>query len=143
MGTGFRIFLIGDDDSLKRLSMARFERLRRREPGERLLQYIGKSVRCAMVIVEVAGRKPIDINRIDYFMLSFDDDGRIDATHLEKQARLAIETLPSFTEKDPSRHVIDARSRFAKKRYEQEFKWKPTPELQAAIISAILDKEPA
>lgn len=143
MGTGFRIFLIGDDDSLKRLPMARYERLRRREPGERLLQYIGKTVRCAMVILEVADRKPIDINRIDYFMLSFDDEGRLDPNQLEKQARLAIESLPSLTGKDPTRHVIDARSHFARKRYEQEFKWKPTPELQAAIVSSILDKEPA
>ncbi len=141
MGIGFRIFLIDDDDSLHRLSMARYQRLRQREPGESLPQYAGKRVRCAMVVLEVAGRKTIDINHIDYYMLSFDAEGCIDTTELEKEARLAIEILPSFTEKDPSKHVIDARSRFAKKRYEHEFKWRPTPELQAAILYAIFGKE--
>jgi hypothetical protein len=39
--------------------------------------------------------------------------------------------------------VIDARTHFAKKRYEHEFKWTPTPEIQAAIVSEIFNKEPA
>ena len=143
MGTGFRIFLVDDDDSLHRLPMARYQRLRRREPGESLPQYAGKRVRCAMVVLEVVGRNPISINHIDYYMLAFDDQGYVDAAELEKEARLAVEVLPPYIDEGQSGRVIDARTHFAKRRYEHEFKWTPTPEIQAAIVSEIFNKEPA
>jgi len=142
MGTGFRIFLVDDDDSLHRLPMARYQRLRRREPGESLPRYAGKRVRCAMVVLEVVGRRPISMIHIDYYMLAFDDEGRIDPAELEKEARLAVEALPPIDE-EKSERVIDARTHFAKRRYEHEFKWTPTPEIQAAIVSEIFNKEPA
>jgi len=142
MGTGFRIFLVDDDDSLHRLPMARYQRVRRREPGESLPQYAGKRVRCAMVVLEVAGRNPISINHIDYCMLTFDDQGYIDTAELEKEAHLAVEALPPIGEEESGR-VIDARTHFAKRRYEHEFKWTPTPEIQEAIVSEIFNKEPA
>jgi len=143
MGIGFRIFLVDDDDCVHRLPMARYQRLRRREPGESLPQYAGKRVRCAMVVLEVVGRNPISINHIDYYMLTFDDQGRVDAAELEKQARLAVEVLPSYIDEEQFGRVIDARTHFAKRRYEHEFKWTPTPEIQAAIVSEIFNKEPA
>ena len=145
MGTGFRIFLVDDDDFLHRLPMARYQRLRRREPGESLPQYAGKRVRCAMVVLEVAGRNPISMSHIDYYMLIFDDEGYVDTAELEKEARLAVEILPPYIDIDEvqSERVIDARTHFAKRRYEHEFKWKPTPEIQAAIVSEIFNKERA
>ena len=112
--------------------------------GESLLQYAGKRVRCAMVVLEVAGRKPISMNLIDYYMLTFDDQGRVDTAELEKEARLAVEVLPPYIiDEEQSGRVINARTHFAKKRYEHEFKWTPTPEIQAAIVSEIFNKEPA
>jgi hypothetical protein len=36
------------------------------------------------------------MNRIDYYMLAFDDQGRIDPAELEKKARLAVEVLPPY-----------------------------------------------
>ena len=50
-GLGFRIFFIDDNDSLKRISMAQYERLFRRERGECLKQYTGKRVCCAIVVI--------------------------------------------------------------------------------------------
>ena len=82
MGTGFRIFIVNDDDSLRRLSLAKFERLRRRDPEERLPEYAGKRVRYALVVMEVENRKPVGINLIQYGYLPFDSEGRFD--HGEK-----------------------------------------------------------
>ncbi len=96
-----------------------------------------------MVVLELAGRKPISMIHIDYYMLAFDDEGYIDPAELEKEARLAVEALPPYIDEEQSGRVIDARSHFAKKRYEHEFKWTPTPEIQAAIVSEIFNKEPA
>ena len=54
--------------------------------------------------------------------------------------RLAFEAMSSLSpilkEEHPGK-FIDARSRFAKTRYEQEFKWSPGPEIQKAIITAV------
>ena len=62
MGLSFRVFFFDDDDSMHRISLARYERLFRGE--ERLSQYAGKRVRCAMAVVEVEGRTPVSIARI-------------------------------------------------------------------------------
>ena len=82
MGMVFRIFLIDDNDSIHRLSIARFDRLLRHDAGEGLAQYAGKRVRCAIVLLEMMGRKPVAINHIDYPMLLFDVDGLIDTAEL-------------------------------------------------------------
>lgn len=50
MGLGSRIFIVNDDGSLKRLSMARFERLFRRDLDERLSHFAGKRVKYAHVL---------------------------------------------------------------------------------------------
>jgi hypothetical protein len=142
MGTGYRVFFFDENDNLRPLSMARYNRLRREDPGERLEEYARKRVRCALVILEVEGRKPVAITHIDYMIVPFDREGRLDSTELERSAKLAVQSLPPYMH-DEEGHIIDARSRFARKRYEREFKWKPTPDIQAAIVAAIFEKERA
>ena len=137
MGLSHRIFIIDDNDSLHRLSNARFDRLFRGEQGECLPQYAGKRVRYAMVILEMAGRKPLSIVQIDYCLMPLDAEGRIDRKEQEKEIRLVFEfTSPLVKDKGDGK-IIDARSHFAKKRYEQEFKWTPSPEIEKAIVAAV------
>jgi hypothetical protein len=94
-----------------------------------------------MAIVEVAGRKPLEIRRIQYSFLHFESEGRIDPAQREGEARLAMEMLPPQAEEEERPHVVDARYRFAKKRFDDEYKWTPTPEIEAAIVEAIFGKE--
>jgi hypothetical protein len=143
MGTGYRVFFFDKNDGLRPLSMARYNRLRRREPDERLEEYARKRVRCALVILEVEGRKPVAIERVDYMIVPFDAEGRIDSAEVERRAKLAVQSLPPYIQDERLGRIIDARSRFAKKRYEREFTWKPTPGIQAAIVAAIFEKERA
>ena len=44
MGTGIRVFLVDEHDSLQRLSLARLERLLHFDRGESLPQYSGKRI---------------------------------------------------------------------------------------------------
>jgi hypothetical protein len=76
MGIGLRIFVVHDNDSIQRLSLACYERLIRRDPEERLPQYAGKRIRYAMTVLELANRKPVEIIKIQYALLSFDSEGR-------------------------------------------------------------------
>ena len=144
MGIGFRIFLIDDNDSLQRLPMARYERLIGREAGERLPQHAGTRVRCAMVSLEVEGRTPQSIIRIDCTIIPFDEKGRIDRSEQEKEMRLVAEfmsPLSSIFEEKRTGKIVDARSQFAKKRYEQEFSWALGLEIEQAIIAAIFGSD--
>jgi len=144
MGIGLRIFLVSDDDSIKRLPYARYERLLQRDPEVRYPHYAGKRVRYVEVAIEFEYRKPVKILRISYFVLLFDSEGMIDIVEMEKESRLATEAYPLFTNSElpdgisefPN-GIIDARYLFARKRLNYEYRWKPTREIDAAVVKAI------
>ena len=138
MGVSVRVFLVDDNDSLQRIPMTRLDRLLQFDRRENLQQYAGKRVRCAMAFSEVAGRRVLSIRNIDYFWLSFDDKGRINKKEWEKGMRLGMELLPSIPDGEHPKQVINAQHRFAKRRYEHEFKWKPSRKVEEAIVTAIL-----
>ena len=139
MGIGLRIFLVNDDGSLHRLGVARYERLLRRDPKERLPRYAGKRLRYALIVCEVEKRKPVEILRIEYSWLCLDSEGRIDAAEQEREQRLAVEVLPPVLMEEQPRQVIDAKHRFAEKRYKDRYTWTPSVQLEAAIVRAVFD----
>ena len=138
MGMSVRVFLVDDNDSLQRISMARLDRLLHFDRRENLPQYAGKRVRCAMAFLEVAGRRVLAIQNIEYSILTFDAKGRIDKKEWEKGMRLGMELLPSIPDREYPKQVINAQHRFARRRYEHEFKWKPSRKVEQAIVAAIL-----
>jgi len=117
--------------------MVRLNRLLRFDPAERLPRYSGKRVRCAMVFVDVTGRKVLAIQSIQYSILTFDARGRLDRKEWERGMRLGIELFPPINVEEYPKQVINAQHRFAKRRYEHEFKWKPTRKVEASIVAAI------
>ena len=84
MGTTIRVFTVVDDDSLRRLSFAQYNRLHNHDPREAMPEYAGRRIRYAMVILEVDRQTPLYILHIDYFFLSFDAEGRVDETRIER-----------------------------------------------------------
>lgn len=139
MGIGLRVFLINDDNSLQPLAVKRYNRLLRLDSRECLPPYAGKRVRYALVVVDFADRKPVEIIQIQYAILNFDSDGRIDAGEQEKEWLLAVDSLPPVDNEKLPQPVIDARHHFAQKRYQDKYRWHPGPELEAAIVAAIFE----
>ena len=125
MGTSLRIFLVNDDDSVQSLPLARYERLMRHDSKESLPQYAGKRVRYAMVVVDFINRIPTEILRTEYSFLSFDSEGRLDLGDKEKQLMLGLNMVPPLLADEDEPEIIDARHRFAKKRYDNEYSWTP------------------
>jgi hypothetical protein len=140
MGISLKIFLVNDDDSIQPLALARYDRLFARNPKELIPQYAGKRVRYALVVVNLINREPIEILRIQYSYLSFDSTGRIDPAYIEEETRLGFDILPPLLIKPGPRQVIDARHEFAKKRFDRQYKWEPTPEIESAIFNLIFKK---
>ncbi len=136
MGVGLRIFIVNDDNSLERLSLKKYERLMERTPDISFPQYAGKRVRYAEVAIEFENRKPVEVLRMEYFIMHFDSKGRIDSTARDDERRLGVNLIaPIHFETDPV--VIDAQHHFAKKRFDHQFRWKPTPETEMAILQTI------
>ncbi len=97
MGLSIRIFIVEDDDTIKRLPLARYERLLKRDPNEKLLEYAGKRVRYALIVVDLVNRRPIEIVRDEFGFLDFDDMGRLKVVEHEEQESLAFDLLdPPF-----------------------------------------------
>ena len=140
MGEGFRVFLVGDDDSLRRLPLRLYERMLKGDPKESIPEYAGKRLRYALVFLELFDRKPVEVIQIQYSYLSFDADGKIDQSEFEKQARLAMEAIDSSDSKPQKGRIIFARHRFAEKRIRDQYHWTPDPALEAAIVKAALGK---
>ena len=92
MGLGMRIFIVKDDGSLERLPFGRYNRLLQRHPSERLFQYAGKRVRCAVIVVESINRKPVEILKCQYSYLSFYSDG-MPKKGGEGEVKLAMDML--------------------------------------------------
>jgi hypothetical protein len=137
MGVTLWIFIVNEDDSIKRFPMARFERLIEFESKERIPRYARKRVRYVEVALELEHRKPINILQMLYLILPFDSRGRVDAKEQDKERRLAADMMPPIVPDRGSGKVIEAQHRFARKRFDNEYRWEPTPEIEAAILEAI------
>ena len=60
-----------------------------------------------------------------------------DKDEREKAARLSMDMIEPIPSEQEPNHVVDAGYKFAKKRFDSEYRWRPSPELEAAIFSAI------
>ncbi len=140
MGTGIRVFFVNEDETLKRVPLTRYERLLGADPEVRFQEYAGKRVRYALAILEIVNRKPVEIVSIQYSILSFDPSGHIDAGELEKEMKLGFKMLQPLMADLDSPNVINAKDRFAMKRYHDQYTWAPSSEVEKAIVNAIFGK---
>lgn len=137
MGLTYRIFLIDDNDSIKKISNSRFQRLMNREPYETFPEHASKRVKYALVILKVEGRDPIRIIDIEYSVLPFDKNGRIDAKERGKQLHSAMNCLGSPDVDKNKSNVINAQDKFAKRTYNHFYKWTPKPKVVNEIVRLI------
>lgn len=117
MGLSIRIFIVEGDDTIKRLPLARYERLLKHDPNESLPKYAGQRVRYALIVVDLVNRKPIEVGRDEYAYLDFDEEGWFKEPEYEKVESSALDMLDFFSlEQQQDKRVIDAWAKFARKR---------------------------
>ena len=140
MGLGSRIFIVNDNGSLRRLSMTKYERLFRQDPNECLPEYAGQRVKYAHIVVELENRKPRKVIMDQFLYLTFDSNGKLDQSAMEKETRLGVEMVaPVLLDLQPA-NVVDARHRFAQKEFSDRYRWEPSPDIIDAIGQAIFGK---
>jgi len=142
MGKGVRIFFVNEDETLRRISVAMFDRLLGGDPDICFQEYAGKRIRYVLIILESIKRMPVEIISIQYSVLTFDPSGRIDLGDLEKEMEIGFQMLRPSCPDSVSPNVIHAEDRFALKRFHDHYTWEPTPEIKKAIVNAIFRKGP-
>ncbi|MEF8724763.1 MAG: hypothetical protein V5B30_19995 [Candidatus Accumulibacter delftensis] len=137
MSIGVRIMFL-DGDRIIRVSQRRFERLVDRDLNEAMPEYAGQRIRCAMVYVQLADRKPLEVVRIDYMVLPLDPEGRVDADLQSRKMMLAGEMF-GFGMTGTAERVVDFGPYLAEKQYRAEYKWKPTENEERALVELALE----
>jgi len=127
MDVGFRLFFLEEDGSLRDIPWPTYVGLYFEFPSIRFPEYAGKAVRCVHVMVELEDRTPVAIRERIFFVTYFNPDGRIDQEKKVERHRLAVAMqIHGLDGRDGKGVVIDMRPRLSEKRYDHEFRWKPT-----------------
>jgi hypothetical protein len=137
MGIAIWIFIVNDDDSIQRFPLTKYERLIVRDPNERLPEYANERVRYIMIGVDLVNRKPVEILRAQFSYLSFDSDGLIDRAKLREEVKLYIDIWPPAPIIRYPWDIVDPKPSLPKERHNENDKWTPTPEIEAALLKAI------
>jgi hypothetical protein len=128
-----RIFVVGPDDALYRLSATKFAGMLDDPESHRLPRFAGQRVRMVEAIVDLRDRVPCGIVRLVYEMLEFDRRGGFDRRAFERQNAALVDLLVGGpTRKDTA--VIDASSRFIA----QGGRWRPSSVLARRVRQAAL-----
>lgn len=143
MGFGQRVFFIEDGDRVVRVPSARFTRIY--DGIEPLPAYAGQRVRCADIMVQLEDRRLTGWYREWYYLLPFDDTGRVDRDEVLRGAALALDAHPLLPcereERDARSNVVDSRSRFAQARLKAEVRWQPGHRLRQQILDWALGRK--
>lgn len=138
MGARFRVFFVDSNDHLHKVPLKRFERLAlRKDSSECFPEFAGERLRYALIRVEVLDRRPVAINRADYSILKLNKWGKLHIPEWNRKLRLVMNMMPPLMFGAKTSSVIDASNQFYHKRYDYEFRWQPSSEIEEAIEQAI------
>ena len=85
MSLSCRRYLVDKQDGIVRMKTSMFERLVRDPLHHSMPELAGQRARVAEIIVELRDRVPVQVVRRVYFVLPFDDQGRVDIERIRKQ----------------------------------------------------------
>lgn len=92
-----------------------------------------------MVYLELEMRRPVRVVHVDYMILPFGPDGRLDEKALWRGDRLAVEATVgrSFRVAGP---VVEFAPHLARRQYHSEFQWKPTGEQARRVLDVAIGR---
>jgi len=138
MGTSRRIYVIDENDNIRKIPEKTFNDLHVHGSGVCFPWSKGQKLRHAIVTVYFENRKPIKVVNATFGCVQLDDEGFMDEEFLTKQDQL-YNKLCSIQDRysdDPD--VIDVDEKITKQRYREEFHWTPSRELLGRILAKTL-----
>lgn len=136
MGLTCRRLFVANDESIYRMSNAKFDRMIRHPSSEHILLFAGQRIRSTELLIETVDRKPIRVIRATFTIFQFDEQGCVDADRYEKQqvAMVEVAIAPVFWGREPTKNVVDAKDKFIA----QGGTWSPTGRLKNQIEKVAL-----
>jgi hypothetical protein len=138
MGLSFRNFLLDRTYTLYRLPAVVFERMIRDSNRHPLPSFAAQRVRLIGVAVLLQDRRPVEIVRATFSVLTFDAQGLLDRGAFERQQRARVElaVAPVLGSPPQRANIVDATPRFI----EQGGSWTPTASIAKLIERAALER---
>jgi hypothetical protein len=138
MGYGYRKFIVHDDGTLDRMRNNVFDQLLRDPQHHSMPAMVGKRVRVADIDVQLENRRPVCVVRRVYFVVSFDDEGRLDTKRFLQQQWALVESAPDPVLAEPNHgdRILDTTSRLIA----QGGRWRPKADLAQLIDEAALGR---
>jgi hypothetical protein len=139
LATGLRIFIVGNDGSVRPVPVTRYDALVQRDQRGSLPEFAGKRIHAAIVSVQLESRQPVVVIGVEYDIWYMDRDGFISEQRDRELVRAAVESLPVLValSGDP---LAKERARFRRQRIKHEYRWTPSPELHAYLCTLALRK---
>jgi hypothetical protein len=134
---GVRIFLVDDNDSVRRFPVRFFDRLNTGDPTATVPELAGKRVRYALAVVDTQQRRVAGVRALQCGFLQFDQSGRLDEQAQREETRLAMEMLPDFLPKKEQTSVRNAAHLFAQRAFAHRYKWEPSETVLRQIAEAL------
>jgi hypothetical protein len=138
MGISHRRFLIDPQDRLYRMTNTKFDAIAKDPASHCFAQFAGQRVRTASTLVELINRQPIQVVRITFAIVTFDDGGRFEKDlFVHQQSSLAeVAMAPAIADRRSDSDVLDAASRFIA----HGGLWSPSRTLARTIEDAALGR---
>ena len=135
-----RHFFISDDNEIFRISNSKFERLLKGSLEKKTGRFVGKRVRTAEIVVKLEDRKPIQVLRVIYYYLHFNEKGILDYDRFMKDGGIvATAGIPHIFAEKVQSNLINAQQEFAKRQRDHTVWWKPSMQLERNILDASID----
>lgn len=127
-----RYFFVGEDDSLNRIYLTKYERIfDRTEP---ITLYAGKSLRFIETFLECDEDGNEELLRAWFIRHQFDEQGLWDKNEKDRTMRRAMEGVSVVGKGDYMEELHQAE-------HEDPFRWTPTPEMVERLKQAIRTKK--
>lgn len=138
MSIGTRLFFLDNEDRIHRISVSKFNRFYlQNDENETFPDFAGQRVRYALVFVALEDRQPVGVKYVDYGVITFNGEGKLDNEVYTRSLHLAADMMSVYWPNKENEGVLDATGRFAQKQHQHEYRWKPTPEIEEALSRAI------
>jgi len=138
MSIGTRVMFV-EGNRVTRVPVGRFDRLFQGAQDEVMPEFAGRVVHCALAYVDFEMRKPVGIARMEYVVLHFGPDGRLDQGARHRQDGLVGEMAGRLLSRlfEP---VVDFGPYRAGRQYRAEFRWEPTKEQVHEVMRLALER---
>ena|SRR5258708_3906303 len=142
MGVSYRMFLVDESDRIYRLAVPKFDEMLRNPPKHSYPLFAGQRVRAAGAVVQLARRKPTEMPRLTFHILTFDQAGCLDGEAFQQQqsSRFEVAMTPLLRElkiePGAGTAVVNASSRFSAR----GGLWAPSKPLARAINDVALGR---